>query len=81
MLVSIGDIPVASADFGQQFRARYGGNSQSPKTVPLVLRRNGQQMTVQAPLEYRIRLEHRIVADPSASDKARRIRDSLLRGS
>ncbi len=80
MLVSIGDIPVASADFGQQFRARYGGNSQSPKTIPLVLRRNGQQMTLQVPLEYRIRLEHRIVADPSASDKARRIRDSLLRG-
>lgn len=80
VLVSIGDIPVASLDFGQQFRARYGNGSQTPATIPVVIRRSGQSVTLRTPLEYRIRVEHRIVADPAAGDKARQIRDGIVHG-
>jgi predicted metalloprotease with PDZ domain len=80
VLVSIGDIPVASLDFGQQFRARYGNGSQTPPTIPVVIRRSGQSVTLRVPLEYRIRVEHRIVADPAAGDKARQIRDGIVHG-
>lgn len=80
ILVSLGDIPVASLAFGQQFRARYGGAHPTQTTIPVVVRRGGQSVTLQAPLDLRLRIERRIVPDPAASEKARGIREGLLRG-
>jgi predicted metalloprotease with PDZ domain len=79
VLVSLGDVQVG-ADFGQQFRARYSGASQAPSSISIVVRRDGQTVTLHAPLEYRVRIQHRIVADSAAGAKARRIRDGILRG-
>jgi len=79
VLVSIGDIPVGP-DFGQQFRARYGGAGQLATAIPVVVRRGSQSLTLQVQMQYRVRVEHRIVADPAAGDKARRVRDGILRG-
>jgi predicted metalloprotease with PDZ domain len=80
VLVSIGDIPVSSPDFGQQFRARYVAAGQPATAIPLVVRRGSQTLTFQAQLQYEVHVEHRIEADPAAGDKARRVRDGILRG-
>jgi predicted metalloprotease with PDZ domain len=80
VVVSLGDIPVSAADFGPQFRARYGGSNQPVSSIAIVVRRAGQTVTLHAPLVFRVHIEHRVVADPAAGDKARRIRDGILRG-
>jgi predicted metalloprotease with PDZ domain len=81
VLVSIGDIPVMSADFGAQFRARFASPGAAPASVvPVTVRRGSQTLTLQAPLRFSVRTEHAITADPNASPKAARIRSGILTG-
>src|SRR5579883_598638 len=81
VLVSVGDLPVLAADFGTQFRARYGAaGTAQPAMIPFIVMRGGQRLTLRGPLQFRVRVETRVVADPAASPKAIRVRNGILRG-
>jgi predicted metalloprotease with PDZ domain len=78
MLMSVGNIPVEDQDFGARFRAKYGA---APEGTPLaiVVTRAGQRVTLNGKVMFAPG-QMRIEADPSASPKATRIREGLLRG-
>ena len=78
-LVKVGDVDVRTADFGLAFRSRY---AREPEGTPLtiVLRRNGQPLTLTAPLRFMASTSYAITADQNASPKAARIRDGILKG-
>jgi predicted metalloprotease with PDZ domain len=78
-LIKVGDVDVRGLDFGVAFRARY---AREPEGTPLtiVLRRNGQQLTLTAPLRFMAMASYSITADQKASPKAARIRDGILKG-
>ncbi|MGH7713024.1 MAG: PDZ domain-containing protein, partial [Gemmatimonadaceae bacterium] len=78
ILVRVGDIAVTDPSFGERYRARYR-NSEGTM-LPVVLRREGREATVQ--LAVRMAVTTRgvleFVAGPSA--KAARIRRGILTG-
>jgi predicted metalloprotease with PDZ domain len=78
-LVRVADIPVDDPDFGARYRARYARSE--GQTVPLIVRREGQERTLTLPVRNRIRTTESIMFDRSASPKAIRIRSGILRGS
>jgi predicted metalloprotease with PDZ domain len=78
-LLRVGDIPVSDPDFGARYRARYARND--GETVPLVIRRSGEERTLQLPVRNRLRTVETIQFDRNASPKAMRIRAGILRGS
>ena len=78
-LLRLGDIAVADPDFGARYRARYARSEW--QTVPLVVRRGGEERTLTLPVRNRIRTVETIVFDRNASPKALRVRNGILRGS
>ncbi|MDB4907674.1 MAG: hypothetical protein JWO05_2458 [Gemmatimonadetes bacterium] len=77
-LVSVGEIPVEDNQFGSRFRAKFSGVSEG---APLVIqvKRAGQLVT----LAGRVKLapaQPRIVADPNATPKAKRILEGIVKG-
>lgn len=79
VLVSVGDIVVSDATFGERFRAAYGTPG-SATTVPVVVRRLGARLTLQVPLRYESEATVRLDPDPAATPRAVRIREGILRG-
>jgi predicted metalloprotease with PDZ domain len=77
-LVRIGDIPVSDPNFGARYRARYARSE--GQSVPIVIRRGGEERTLELPVRSRIRTVETIVLDRNASPKALRIRSGILRG-
>jgi predicted metalloprotease with PDZ domain len=77
-LLRIGDIPVADPDFGARYRARYARSE--GQTIPVVVRRGGEERTLTLPVRNRIRTIETIQVDRNASPKAMRIRSGILRG-
>ncbi len=77
-LLRVGDIPVSDPDFGARYRARYARSDGD--TVPLVVRREGQERTLSLPVRNRLRTVESIVFDRNASPKAMRIRSGILKG-
>lgn len=77
-LVRIGDIPVADPDFGARYRARYARSE--GQTIPVVVRRGGEERTLTLPVRNRIRTVETIQVDRNASPKAMRVRSGILRG-
>lgn len=77
-LLRIGDIPVSDPDFGARYRARYARSE--GQTVPLVVRRGGEERTLTLHVRSRLRTVETIVFDRSASPKALRVRNGILRG-
>jgi predicted metalloprotease with PDZ domain len=78
-LVSVGGLDVGSADFGAAFSAKFGAMPPG-ETIPVVVRRGNQSMTLNAKANFRTSESTRIVALRDASPKAVRIRDGILRG-
>jgi S1-C subfamily serine protease len=78
MLMSVGDIPVEDQDFGARFRAKYGAALEGTP-LRIVVTRGGQRLTLNGKVMFAPG-QMRIEADPSASPKATRIREGLLRG-
>ncbi|HWL40353.1 MAG TPA: hypothetical protein VNO75_08950 [Gemmatimonadaceae bacterium] len=78
-LLAVGGISVYDPFWLEKFRTRY---SRAPEgmEVPIRVRRNGVEQTVRVRLSFVSRVDQRIVEDPRASGKARRIRDGILRG-
>ncbi|MEO7502723.1 MAG: hypothetical protein ABIW94_08810 [Gemmatimonadaceae bacterium] len=78
-LVSIGGIATDDPAFGTSFSAKYAGVAPSG-TVPVVIRRGTQQMTLNAAANFRTSERRRVVALTNASAKAIRIREGILTG-
>lgn len=77
-LVRLADMPVTDADFGARYRARYA--RRAGETVPLVVRRGGEERTLTLPVRTRLRTVETVQFDRNASPKALRIRAGILRG-
>jgi predicted metalloprotease with PDZ domain len=81
VVLAIGDLEVLGADFGRQFRERYGTpGAAAVTTIPVRIRRDGAVQTVQVPLRFVTRVARSVAADPAASAKAARIRAGILHG-
>lgn len=76
-LVSIGDIPVTDG-FGPRFRARYG--RAEGQSIPIKVRRDGRDVTLTLTVRMEVTTSQRIIFDPAASGKARRIRRGIMTG-
>jgi hypothetical protein len=78
-LVSVGDVTISTDDSFEAFRARYAGTTLT--SLPLVVRRGGETITLQLPVRLSTRVQARVFAVPNAPDKAVRIRNGILKGS
>jgi predicted metalloprotease with PDZ domain len=78
-IVSIGDVAVTNDDSFETFRTRYSGTTLA--TLPLVVRRGGQTLTLQLPVRLSTRPRVRVLPLPGASAKAVRVRHGILTGS
>ena len=78
-LVSIGDVTISKDDSFEAFRARYAGTTLT--SLPLVVRRGGETLTLQLPVRLSTRVQARVFAVPNAPEKAVRIRNGILKGS
>jgi predicted metalloprotease with PDZ domain len=74
----VGDIDVSDPEFGAKYRARYARSE--GQTVPLVVRRGNQDVTLNLPVRNRLRTVETVQFDRNASPKALRVRAGILRG-
>lgn len=77
--VSIGDVTISNDDSFDTFRTRYTGTTVT--TLPLVVRRAGETVTLQLPVRLATRVQTRVLPVPNAPERAVRIRGGILRGS
>jgi predicted metalloprotease with PDZ domain len=77
--VSIGDVMISNDDSFDTFRTRYAGTAVT--TLPLVVRRGGETITLQLPVRLATRVQTRVLPIPNAPERAVRIREGILRGS
>ena len=78
-LLAIGDVEIQDPEFASKFRARFGHAGVT--SIPIRIKRGRRTITLQVPAEFSERTSSRMAVDPSASPKAMRIRQGLLRGS
>ncbi len=77
-LLELGDLSVASPDFGEAFRTRYEKQEGAP--LPIKVRRGTDTLTLNARVRLSVQVELGIEADPAASPKAVRIRNGIMKG-
>ncbi|HEY1953117.1 MAG TPA: PDZ domain-containing protein [Gemmatimonadaceae bacterium] len=77
--VSIGDVNITNDESLATFRSRYSGATAT--SLPLVVRRAGQTLTLQLPVRLTPRVRTTVTPIPNAPEKAVRIRAGILRGS
>ena len=77
-LVSIGEIAITNDSSFDAFRARY--NNTTATTLPLVVRRGAQTLTLQLPVRLVTRVQTVVSPKPNAPQKAVRIRTGILKG-
>ena len=78
-LLRIGEVVVNSPDFGPAYRQRYGTAAEGTPLV-IVVRRAGQEVTLNGSVHFVDVVTTSIVPDPNASAKAVRIRNGIARG-
>jgi predicted metalloprotease with PDZ domain len=78
-IVSIGDVTISNDDSFEALRARYAGTTLT--TLPMVVRRGSETITLQLPVRLIDRVQTRVLPIPNAPEKAVRIRGGILRGS
>lgn len=79
ILVRVGDIAVNDPTFGERFRARY--RTGEGQTLPVVVRREGRETTLQLAIRMATTTRDVIEFAASPSAKAARIRRGILTGS
>ena len=79
LLVSVGGISAADPAWSLKFRAKYA-RSPEGSALPIQVRRDGRDQTLEARLRFVSRVESRLIEDARASAKARRVREGILRG-
>jgi predicted metalloprotease with PDZ domain len=77
-IVSIGDIPISGDESFEKFRARYAGTTLT--TLPLVVRRGSETLTLQLPVRLNERARTLVRPIPNASAKALQVRNGILTG-
>lgn len=77
-LIRVGEVEVKNEEFGVAIRARYANAEGS--IVPVVLKRNDVERTLQLKLRKELVVTARLFYDPKASAKAARIRNGILKG-
>jgi predicted metalloprotease with PDZ domain len=77
-LVSIGEVAISNDDSFNAFRDRYRGTTLT--SLPLVVRRGTETITLQLPLRLTTRMQTRVLPVPNAPEKAVRIRTGILKG-
>ena len=77
-LLKVGDIEIRNEDFGAAVRARYA-NAEGT-VVPVVVRRNEVERTLQVKIRRELVITSRIFYDAKAGPKAARIRNGILKG-
>jgi predicted metalloprotease with PDZ domain len=78
-IVSIGDLTITNDDSFAGFRSHYAGTTAT--TLPLVVRRAGQTVTLQMPVRLVPSVNTTVTPIPNAPEKAVRIRNGIMRGS
>jgi predicted metalloprotease with PDZ domain len=79
LLLAVGGISAVDPNWSAMFRGKYA-RSPEGTPLPILVRRNGREQTLQARLRLVARVESRLAEDPRASAKARRVREGILRG-
>jgi predicted metalloprotease with PDZ domain len=79
LLLAVGGISAGDPTWSEQFRAKYAHAPQGTQ-LPILISREGKQMTLTALLNFLPHVEMRLTEDPRASAKARRVREGILRG-
>ena len=79
ILVRIGDIDVENQTFGAQFRHRYG-NHEPGTAFDIIVRRGDETLTLEAHLRFADNVQVTLEEDPTASARAREIREGILTG-
>ena len=79
VLLSVGNIKVSDANFGEQFRAKYGSAAEGA-ALPIQIRRGAQTMTINGTIRFATRTESHVEIDRAASGKAARIRSGIFHG-
>ncbi len=77
-LIRVGDVEVKDENFGVAFRARYA-NAEGT-TVPVVVKRDDGEKTLQARIKLELVVTERLLYDAKASAKAARVRSGILKG-
>ena len=77
-IVSIGDVTISNDNSFEPLRARYAGTTLT--TLPMVVRRGNETITLQLPVRLIDRVQTRVLPIPNAPEKAVRIRGGILRG-
>jgi len=79
LLLAVGGISAGDPTWSDQFRAKY---ARAPRgsLIPVLVRRDGREMMLSAPLTFFPRIESHIAENQRASAKARRVREGILRG-
>ena len=78
VLLALGDIAITDPNFGPKFRARFSRDS--GQALPIQVRRDTQTVTLTGKVQLVPRVQNRLALDPSASDKAVRIREGIFKG-
>ncbi|MEZ4413686.1 MAG: hypothetical protein R2910_11930 [Gemmatimonadales bacterium] len=78
-LVSVGTLDAANQGWAAQFRSKYGSEPEGTM-IPVVVRRDGAQRTLQMPLRFVTIVSYRLVIDPNASPSAVQIRQGIMTG-
>jgi predicted metalloprotease with PDZ domain len=78
ILVRVGDIAVTDPSFGERYRARY--RTSEGTSLPVVVRRDGRETTLQMAVRMAISTRHSIEFAASPSEKALRVRRGVLTG-
>ena len=77
-IVLLGDVTITGDDSFDNFRQRYNGTVLT--TLPMVIRRGGETITLQMPVRLFSRIVTVVKSIPGASEKAVRIRNGILKG-
>jgi len=78
-IVSIGDVTISNDDSFEPLRARYAGTTLT--TLPLIVRRGSETITLQLPVRLTTRVQVRVLPIPNAPERAARTRNGILTGS
>jgi S1-C subfamily serine protease len=77
-IVSLGDVTITSDDSFDAFRQRYNGTAIT--TLPVVVRRGAETITLQMPVRLFSRIVTVVKSIPGAPEKAVRIRNGIMKG-
>lgn len=77
-IMRVGDVEIRNAGSFALFRARYA--NREGESLAVVVRRDGQELTLNARVHLVPREEHRIELDPNPGERAMRVRQGILTG-